>query len=58
MELSYDAENEFIGAVRDAQDGRKDCINGVSHKEGRSAAYDRGFSEQYAIEQQQGERTK
>jgi len=49
-----DAFNEDM----DAHLGKEDCINGVEHKEGRSAAYDRGYSEQYAIEQQQSERTK
>ena len=45
-------------AFKEEHKGKQDCINGVPHKEGRSAAYDRGYSEQYAIEQQQSERTK
>ena len=49
---------DWLSNAIELGDGRRDCINGVEHKEGRSAAYDRGYSEQYAIEQQQSERTK
>ena len=35
--------------------GQKDCKDGITHKEGKSDAYDRGYSTQYTLEQIQSE---
>jgi hypothetical protein len=38
--------------------GQRDCKDGIEHKSGGSEFYDRGYSYQYFIEQQQSERTQ
>jgi hypothetical protein len=43
----------FIKEVMtDYSKGATDCLNGVPHVDGKGEAYDRGYSEQYAVEQQ------
>lgn len=38
--------------------GQRDCKAGIEHKPGQPEFYDRGYSYQYFIEQQQSERTQ
>jgi hypothetical protein len=37
--------------IKDYFEGMRDAENGVSHKSGRSAEYDRGYASQYEFEQ-------
>ena len=39
------------------QDGKRDCINGIPHKEGKGEAYDMGYLVQYQREQMQSAQT-
>lgn len=41
---------EELSEIMEYDQGMKDCANGVIHKS-KSAAYDRGYSDQYAYEQ-------
>lgn len=37
--------------ITDFIQGQKDCAEGIQHKSGMSADYDRGYSTQYELEQ-------
>jgi len=39
------------------QDGKRDCINGEPHIEGKGEAYDMGYGVQYQREQMQSAQT-
>jgi len=44
--------------VEEYLQGQDDCRKGVDHEDGRGVFYDRGYNDQYVLEQQRSEATK
>jgi len=48
-------QNDFVEAIHfDAEmymAGMRDCKDGVPHQDGKGANYDKGYSDEYTIEQ-------
>ena len=44
-------EEKVFERMADYRQGRFDCDNGIRHKEGMGADYDRGYADKYAMEQ-------